>query len=585
MNENIFEIRDLKCSYENDSWQQENDEDVVLEVNHLDIKRSDITVFLGPSGSGKSTLLETLGLMNETIKEGHVSFYPEKDSKSPIKLHEIKEAKDHRKNDIRKDYYSFIFQSTNLMSNFTAIENIAVTSLIQRGKNFVVAWANSIKSIVNLNVRSCTWKKYPYELSGGERLRVSVARALTPKHSVLFGDEPTGNLDHFNSDQVLGFIREKVKEEDNLSVIIVSHSIELAMKFADQIIILTPDSKNIKKYNILPENIIQKEDKDKWNKQFIQDRIKPHNDGAITYNKLLEDLTDEKLKNEILKELDQECEPINKANKPPKAWFLAFFHFTCMKLNSLWKKNELTDFIKLFFNNEGKELLGRKYLNFIFVTVIVAITYFAIGFSNGSLNYLSKKMDDPFVRAVNVRLPGSSREYSRVLRDVDEWMQDSVLRFYNIEDHYGYNVFSYYVNGDQENSPNLELKIRTIKYDDPLVKTILDERINNSIGNVFQDSLKTSLIVTRDALDRTESSEIPAFLKYEAGRGGKVVSIPLEIQGIVDRLPGNEGVSIDVIVPHLFYEHYFGNSQLRDNRFLYSDKKLHVIAIIDSTRI
>lgn len=229
----LFHIEKLSCAYNNNR--------VVLEAEDIVIPKRKITVLLGPSGSGKSTLLETLGLMTQTVnaETSSIKFYPTDDAEHNLANLWGGNQEPERYN-IRMLYYSFIFQSTNLMPNFSALENVGLTELIQN-KPESEAYFNAIESLVkNLSVTSLAYDKKPFEFSGGERQRLAFARAINPEFTVLFGDEPTGNLDHFNSIKLMHFIRNFITtQRENVSAIIVSHNIPLTLDFADRIIVLS----------------------------------------------------------------------------------------------------------------------------------------------------------------------------------------------------------------------------------------------------------------------------------------------------------------------------------------------------------
>jgi ABC-type lipoprotein export system ATPase subunit len=253
--EALFEIEKLSCAY------VENQP--VLEANDFYIPKRKITVLLGPSGAGKSTLLETLGLMTKTVnpETSSIKFYP--NDTDVYDLADIwRDDQESERYKIRLLYYSFIFQSTNLMPNFSALENVGLTELIQN-KPESEAYFNAIESLVkNLSVTSLSYTKKPFEFSGGERQRLAFARAINPEFTVLFGDEPTGNLDHFNSVKLMHFIREFItKQRDNVSAIIVSHNIPLTLDFADRIIVLSKKENGI---STIDPHFIYDRDQLKW---------------------------------------------------------------------------------------------------------------------------------------------------------------------------------------------------------------------------------------------------------------------------------------------------------------------------------
>jgi len=228
---NIFEISNLRCSYK-------NSDKVVLEIEELKIPAGKLSVLLGISGVGKSTFLETLGLMNRTFLDGSlIKFFPKADE-PPIHYENLSSAK--ARKDVyaylRNRYFSFIFQSTNLMANFTVYENICLSQMIQ-GKSYQEALANAHAAMQSVGLEHISNDKKPYELSGGQQQRVAFVRAITADFTVLFGDEPTGNLDEDNSHELIAIIK-KILKDSSKAVVIVSHNIDLAVQFADHIIVM-----------------------------------------------------------------------------------------------------------------------------------------------------------------------------------------------------------------------------------------------------------------------------------------------------------------------------------------------------------
>lgn len=262
MEGNIFTIRNLHCSY--------NSKKTTLKVNHLDLPSGKIIVILGKSGIGKSTLLETLGLMNNTIRATSntvLEFHPPDKSTYSFNTtwkDEVQIA------EIRKNYFSFIFQDTNLMPNFTVYENIYLTQMIQ-GKESIVRTENFMDRV---GLGKIGKSKKAFELSGGERQRVAFVRAITPSFTVLFGDEPTGNLDEGNAKDLMDLLKSQI--DTNKTAIIVSHSIDLALNYADMIILLTKNEKE-DCGEVRPENVFHKKKDDKWykkNKSPINENMK-----------------------------------------------------------------------------------------------------------------------------------------------------------------------------------------------------------------------------------------------------------------------------------------------------------------------
>jgi len=229
----IFQIRNLNCTYP----QQKNG---VVWIDNLDIPRGKLIVILGKSGSGKSTILETLGLMNQTMQVGSsILFSPDREEEK-YEYGEVWTAKTQKAIDhIRKEHFSFIFQSTNLMPNFTAYENVIMSLLIQgKSQEESMLLAHQVMDKVGMN--EVDVRKKTFELSGGQKQRLAFVRAIIRDFTVLFGDEPTGNLDEVNSRELMAMLKENI-QKGNRSAILVSHNIDLTVEFADQILVLTKE--------------------------------------------------------------------------------------------------------------------------------------------------------------------------------------------------------------------------------------------------------------------------------------------------------------------------------------------------------
>ena len=137
--------------------------------------------------------------------------------------------------DFRLKNYSFIFQNTNLMKNFTAFENIAFTRMLQ-GFTRYSCFQRTKKVLEDLGLEHVEPTRMAQELSGGQQQRLAFARAILPDFTVLFGDEPTGNLDAENAIRVMEILDNKLLEHEGASAIIVSHDMHLAVTFADVVI-------------------------------------------------------------------------------------------------------------------------------------------------------------------------------------------------------------------------------------------------------------------------------------------------------------------------------------------------------------
>ena len=185
----------------------------------LDVKKGEILSIVGPSGAGKTTLLQILGTLDTPTHINGVDSYVEIDGRRVTGLN------DRELSSFRSSHIGFIFQSHRLLPEFTAIENICMPALIA-GKNIKEAQtrAHMLLDFMSLSHRS---QHYPSQLSGGEEQRISVARALMNNPSVVFADEPSGNLDSTSAD-ALHHLFLSLREEFGQTFVIVTHNNSLA---------------------------------------------------------------------------------------------------------------------------------------------------------------------------------------------------------------------------------------------------------------------------------------------------------------------------------------------------------------------
>jgi putative ABC transport system ATP-binding protein len=178
----------------------------------MNVKEGDFISIVGPSGSGKSTLLNILGCIDSPTS-GNIFIENENITKLSDKQMAI----------FRRRKLGFIFQFYNLIPVLTAEENVLFPLMLDNRKadlNYI----NKIFDILKINNRR---KHFPQELSGGEQQRFAIARALSSKPSLILADEPTGNLDSKNSEEVINLIVEMHKKL-NQTIIMVTHNPEIA---------------------------------------------------------------------------------------------------------------------------------------------------------------------------------------------------------------------------------------------------------------------------------------------------------------------------------------------------------------------
>jgi putative ABC transport system ATP-binding protein len=194
---------------------------VALDHVDVDIARGEFTAIMGPSGSGKSTLMHCLAGL-DTVTSGEIF----------LDDTEITRLKDKRLTQLRRDRIGFIFQAFNLLPTLNAIENITLPMDIA-GRKPDEAWLRRVVETVGLGDRL---KHRPTQLSGGQQQRVAVARALAARPEIIFGDEPTGNLDSRAGSEVLGFLRTSV-DELGQTIVMVTHD-PVAASYADRVLYL-----------------------------------------------------------------------------------------------------------------------------------------------------------------------------------------------------------------------------------------------------------------------------------------------------------------------------------------------------------
>ena len=171
----------------------------------LDVTPGRLTAVMGPSGSGKSTLMHVLAGLDKP-DEGTVS----------VAGVEVTGLDDKGLTKLRRDHIGFVFQFFNLLPMLTARENILLPSEIA-GVDIDEAWLDELVNRVGLADRL---SHRPSELSGGQQQRVAVARALVSRPTVLFADEPTGNLDSATSQEILDLLRTAVESFDQTTVMV-----------------------------------------------------------------------------------------------------------------------------------------------------------------------------------------------------------------------------------------------------------------------------------------------------------------------------------------------------------------------------
>ena len=197
----------------------------------ITIKEGELVALVGPSGSGKSSLLHMLALLDEPTQ-----------GKIIINNEETKNLKNNQKDDLRRKNISIIFQDNNLLTDFSAIENVMMPLIIKGlDQDFILKKAEKTLKDVKISNRS---NHFPSELSGGEQQRVAIARALVTETKLILADEPTGNLDYKTSKEIFSLFLKLKKLKK--TIIFATHNRELANR-ADYKLFISDG--NIKRVN------------------------------------------------------------------------------------------------------------------------------------------------------------------------------------------------------------------------------------------------------------------------------------------------------------------------------------------------
>ena len=181
----------------------------VLRGIDFTVEKGDFISIMGHSGCGKTTLLKIMGTIDRPTK-GKV-FYEDVD---------VRRLSTDQLAELRKNRIGFVFQDFNLMDNLSVEENIMIPMVLNKAKY------RDMRAVVDRNAGlleiTGLLKKYPYELSGGEKQRVAIARALSNEPDIILADEPTGNLDSKNTEEVLALLCQ-ANREFGQTVVLVTH--------------------------------------------------------------------------------------------------------------------------------------------------------------------------------------------------------------------------------------------------------------------------------------------------------------------------------------------------------------------------
>ena len=214
----MIKVKNLSKSFKNQ---------LVLDNISIEIKKGDFISIVGPSGAGKTTFLNILGTIDEYDKNPKTSIL--------FNNIDITNLDDDKLSSFRNKEIGFIFQFHQLLPELTAQENILLPSMIGK-RSEKESLDNLIKLSSILEINHILNKK-PEFISGGEKQRVAVARALINSPSILLADEPTGNLDSKNAEKIQKLFK-KINSELNVTIVLVTHN-KAFSKIADKCLVLS----------------------------------------------------------------------------------------------------------------------------------------------------------------------------------------------------------------------------------------------------------------------------------------------------------------------------------------------------------
>jgi len=200
----MIKTRDLVKIYRTDEV-----ETTALNNVNMEIKEGEFVAIMGPSGCGKSTLLNVVGLLDNPSK-GELFFLE----------NEVSKFNERRRTNLRKSNIGFIFQSFNLIDELTVYENVELPLLYLKMSSS--ERKKRVESVLDRMKIAHRRKHFPQQLSGGQQQRVAVARAVVTKPKLILADEPTGNLDSANGEEVMDLLTQL--NEEGTTILMVTHS-------------------------------------------------------------------------------------------------------------------------------------------------------------------------------------------------------------------------------------------------------------------------------------------------------------------------------------------------------------------------
>ncbi len=564
----VFELNQLNCSYHTHSGLKE-----VLHIDSLSIPRGELIYVLGASGTGKSTLLEALGLMNKTIAGGELNFYGQSGRVWSLGQLWNEDSGASEVASLRSREFSFIFQEANFLPHYTNYENVIFPLLLQEDGLAISRMEDRLEALHLPNTPEFK-DRLPRKTSLGQRQRLAFIRALLPSYSVLFADEPTGNLDEENAFALMNelkedLLRKKKSEPVPPTAIVVSHDIELAYEFADRILVITHDP-NQKVGTIRDEHNWDRASFKKYSLDGFKAEVKKLYSPTISPPPpkihTLSPQSGEKFS--LLPESNDEFITGESQKLPPHP------------------KRKARQGTELFIHNEHKNLLRARRRELSLLAGVCLIAFIGIGFGKGILDYLNMTLDNPMNRWVPLNMyyasnEKSSQEVISILdsNKLEEWIGSEDLLTYR-------SAIGMPFWNEHTQQP-LKTEYRTISKTDPIIQSLLLNRKNlpqeyavNRDSPAWGGELRDlSLIVTKGFMEKfgyDRSTRFISFVILNVPIGPlevDTIKVPVPITAVIEAFPENEQVGISIpffqaiwkFDPNPFEKAYLAN----ENKYLY----------------
>lgn len=211
-NKNVIQLRNIIKTY---NVGDSNELEILHGIN-LEISKGEFVAIVGASGSGKSTIMNIMGVLDRPTKGDYI-----------LDNINVSDLKDIELSKIRNRKIGFVFQNFNLIARLSAIRNVELPmAYMGLHKKDREVRANKLLDMVGMSNRA---KHMPNQLSGGEKQRIAIARAMANDPDILLADEPTGALDSKTGDYILDIFH-KLHEEQGKTIVVITHSMELAQK-------------------------------------------------------------------------------------------------------------------------------------------------------------------------------------------------------------------------------------------------------------------------------------------------------------------------------------------------------------------